>query len=58
MANSTPSTLWTIALIVVVLLVFAGFIRLVLDQWSYLALIVVGAAAAYYLYVRVQQAPR
>jgi len=49
-SGKLPETLSTIVLIIVVLLVLAGFIRLVFVHWAYTFLILVAVVAAFYIY--------
>ena len=47
---------WGIVLILVVVLVLLGSIRLVMQNWSYLALLAVAVAAALYIIIQLQHA--
>jgi hypothetical protein len=49
---------WTLGLIAVVLLVFVGFVRLLLDHWGYLVLILFALGAAYYLFTQLTSAEK
>lgn len=49
-AQDLPQALSTVAVVIVVLLVLAGFLRLAFIHWGYTFLIVFVAGAAYYIY--------
>ena len=48
--------LWGIVLFLVVVIVLLGSIRLVMQNWSYLALLAVAVAAALYIIIQLQHA--
>jgi len=47
-----------VAMLVVIAAVFAGFIRLALDRWEYISLLIAAAVGAGYLYNRLHAVKR
>ena len=54
-SQDLPQVLSTVAVVIVVLLVLAGFLRLAFTYWGYAILIVLVVGAASYIYSQVKK---